>query len=77
MKKPSVREHAELFAEAWQKGYETATAHSARMAAKEASRAAYAKKRVAQLARWRKFAIDRLSIGLKLVAEIDRESKRS
>lgn len=77
MTKPTTLELAELFAEAWTKGHEVGAAHGLRLTAKQASRLAYAQKRAVQLARWRKYAIERLGIGGKLVQEIDRESKRS
>jgi len=76
MSKSLPKEQAELFAKGWQKGYETGKAHGEKLEANAERRREYSRNRVAQLAKWRRFAIERLGIGPKVVAEIDRESKR-
>lgn len=64
---------AEIFAEAWMKGRKDGL----RVTERYLRRLRYAQKRVARLARWRRYAIERLAIGPELLKEIDREAKRS
>lgn len=74
--KLSTKEQARLFAEGFQKGREAGIAHAASASKKALRQLAYVKMRVATLARWRRYAIDRLGVGLQTVGEIDKESKR-
>lgn len=72
MTKPLVRQHAEMFALGWEKGNQ----HGLKTAGRYASMLEYSRRRVKELARWRKYAIARLAIGKQLVAEIDAESRK-
>ena len=75
--KLTTKEQAELFAAGFEKGRKAGIAHARKAYGNQESRISYARKRVATLARWRRYAIDRLGIGPKIVAEIDRDSKRA
>jgi len=75
MTRPLLRDQAEAFAIAWEKGYAAGAKHGIKIVAKDRGQMAHAKKRAVQLARWRRYAINRLGLGKQLVAEIDREAK--
>jgi hypothetical protein len=76
MKRLSTKEQAKLFADGYQKGYEAGTAQEVNANAKIRRQLAYARKRVAYLATWRRFAIDRFGLGPQNVAEADRAAKK-
>lgn len=76
MTKPMVKRDAGLFAQGFTKGRESKVHHLEQDAAKKAARMAYLEKRIGTLARWRKLAIDRWSVGPLVVKELDREARR-
>lgn len=69
----TVKQNAELFAKGFMKGRKTGMKDAKRLI----KSAAYARQRIAFLAKWRKYAIDRLGIGPKLVEEIDKSARAS
>jgi hypothetical protein len=72
---PITRRQAEAFAKGYEKGRSAGIVHVENVASKKLKRVKYLEQRVARLARWRRFAIDRLLIGRVIVTEIDRDSK--
>lgn len=66
-----AKQKAELFADGFLKGRAAGMKDARRLVRSSA----YARKRVAYLAHWRKYAIDRLGIGTELVEEIDKAAK--
>jgi hypothetical protein len=68
---PTAKENAELFGLAYMRGRKGGLKEAKRLIRS----AAYARKRIAFLARWRKYAIDRLGLGPQLVEEIDKKAR--
>jgi hypothetical protein len=76
MKLPT-KEAAKLFADGFEKGREAGIAHASKEQTKATKRLAYIRYRAKALARWRRYAIDRLGLGPVLVTEIDKASRKS